>query len=92
MTDGVQHVDVDAISHIPGETIGLAALLRETWERYGLPVAVTESHLGGTRENQEPSSLPSHLGRALEWTLERFIRDPRRLLETEQDRLLQAAE
>ena len=52
VTDGVQHVDVDAISHIPGETIGLAALLRETWERYGLPVAVTECHLGGTRENQ----------------------------------------
>jgi dTDP-4-dehydrorhamnose reductase len=31
---------------------GPAALLRETWERYGLPVAVTEAHNGCTREEQ----------------------------------------
>lgn len=52
VTDGVQHVDVDAISHIPHDTVGMAALLEQTWQRYGLPVAVTECHLGGTREDQ----------------------------------------
>ncbi|MDQ3865831.1 MAG: family 1 glycosylhydrolase, partial [Actinomycetota bacterium] len=31
---------------------GPAALLRETWDRYGLPVAVTEAHNGCTREEQ----------------------------------------
>jgi dTDP-4-dehydrorhamnose reductase len=52
LTDGVQHVDVDAISHIGSEVKGLGRLLEETWQRYGLPVAVTECHLGGTREDQ----------------------------------------
>ena len=31
---------------------GPRALLRETWERYGLPIAVTEAHNGCTREEQ----------------------------------------
>lgn len=31
---------------------GLAALMRQAWDRYGLPLAVTESHLGCTREEQ----------------------------------------
>ena len=31
---------------------GPAALLREAWERYGLPMAVTEAHNGCTREEQ----------------------------------------
>ncbi len=31
---------------------GLAPLLRQVWERYGLPMAVTECHLGCTREEQ----------------------------------------
>jgi dTDP-4-dehydrorhamnose reductase len=52
VTDGVEHVDVDAMSHIPHETVGMAALLEQTWRRYGLPIAVTECHLGGTREDQ----------------------------------------
>jgi dTDP-4-dehydrorhamnose reductase len=31
---------------------GLESVLRQAWERYGIPVAVTESHLGCTREEQ----------------------------------------
>ncbi|HEU0043085.1 family 1 glycosylhydrolase [Sphingomonas sp.] len=31
---------------------GLTHALRQTWVRYGLPLAVTESHLGCTREEQ----------------------------------------
>jgi dTDP-4-dehydrorhamnose reductase len=31
---------------------GVAGALREAWDRYGLPVAVTECHLGCTREEQ----------------------------------------
>jgi dTDP-4-dehydrorhamnose reductase len=31
---------------------GLPHVLRQAWERYGLPLAVTESHLGCTREEQ----------------------------------------
>jgi dTDP-4-dehydrorhamnose reductase len=31
---------------------GLASALRQAWDRYGIPVAVTESHLGCTREEQ----------------------------------------
>jgi dTDP-4-dehydrorhamnose reductase len=31
---------------------GLTNVLRQAWARYGLPLAVTESHLGSTREEQ----------------------------------------
>jgi dTDP-4-dehydrorhamnose reductase len=31
---------------------GLESALRQAWERYGIPLAVTESHLGCTREEQ----------------------------------------
>lgn len=31
---------------------GLSGVLRQAWDRYGLPIAVTESHLGCTREEQ----------------------------------------
>lgn len=31
---------------------GLESVLRQAWERYGIPLAVTESHLGCTREEQ----------------------------------------
>ena len=31
---------------------GPKAILKEVWERYRLPVAITEAHLGCTREEQ----------------------------------------
>lgn len=48
--------DIDAIRVRPqGEMdyyVGHYTLLKETWERYGLPMAVTEVHLCGPREQQ----------------------------------------
>jgi dTDP-4-dehydrorhamnose reductase len=47
------YADVEAVRvDLPGGDTGPAARLREAWERYGLPVAVTEAHLGCTREEQ----------------------------------------
>jgi len=31
---------------------GIASLLQETWQRYGLPIAVTEAHIAAGREDQ----------------------------------------
>lgn len=51
--DGVPYVDIHAtrVHHVDGLT-GPEARLREVWERYRLPIAVTEAHLGGTRDDQ----------------------------------------
>ena len=43
------YVDVEAVRAVE-QPAGPAALLRETWTRYGMPVAVTEVHNGCTRE------------------------------------------
>lgn len=46
-----RYVDIEAVRILP-ETGGPAKLLRETWDRFGVPMAVTEVHLGCTREEQ----------------------------------------
>ncbi|NEQ21109.1 MAG: sugar nucleotide-binding protein [Microcoleus sp. SIO2G3] len=46
------YADVEAVRVCAEGTAGPRALLKETWERYGLPLAVTEVHLGCTREEQ----------------------------------------
>jgi dTDP-4-dehydrorhamnose reductase len=46
-----RYADVEAIRALEKVT-GLEGLLREVWERYQLPVAVTEVHLGCHREAQ----------------------------------------
>jgi dTDP-4-dehydrorhamnose reductase len=47
-----QYVDVDAV-RVDGVGLrGHAAVLTEAWERYRRPVAITEAHLGCTREEQ----------------------------------------
>lgn len=46
------YVDVLAARVLPEGASGPEALLRETWERYHLPIAVTEAHNGCTREEQ----------------------------------------
>ncbi|HEX8231820.1 MAG TPA: family 1 glycosylhydrolase [Caulobacteraceae bacterium] len=48
----VRYADVEAVRVLNPGPIGLAGLLEQTWERYGLPMAVTESHNGCTREEQ----------------------------------------
>lgn len=50
--DRHRYVDVETVrvhGRIPG---GFTERLRETWQRYRLPVALTEVHLGCTREEQ----------------------------------------
>jgi dTDP-4-dehydrorhamnose reductase len=47
-----RYADVDAV-RVPGVGIrGHESVLLEAWRRYGLPVAITEAHLGCTREEQ----------------------------------------
>ena len=61
-----RYADVEAIRVLPESAAGISHVLREAWRRYALPVAVTEAHLGCTREEQ------------LRWLLE-IWRDAERL-------------
>ena len=47
-----RYVDVEAVRACPEATIGPATLLRETWERYQRPLALTEVHLACTCDEQ----------------------------------------
>ena len=47
-----KYADVEAVRVCAEGTAGTRVLLKETWERYGLPLAITEVHLGCTREEQ----------------------------------------
>jgi dTDP-4-dehydrorhamnose reductase len=49
---GLEFVDVDAIRHREAGVNGIKHLLREAWDRYRLPIAVTECHNGSTRDEQ----------------------------------------
>lgn len=47
------YADVEAVRiGLPAGQTGPEARLREAWERYGLPLAVTETHHGNTRDEQ----------------------------------------
>jgi dTDP-4-dehydrorhamnose reductase len=46
------YADVEAVRVCAEGTAGPRVLLREAWERYRLPLAVTEMHLGCTRDEQ----------------------------------------
>ncbi|HYO79906.1 MAG TPA: family 1 glycosylhydrolase [Bryobacteraceae bacterium] len=46
------HANVEAVRVCPDCYVGAAGVLREAWQRYGSDVAVTEAHLGCTREEQ----------------------------------------
>jgi dTDP-4-dehydrorhamnose reductase len=46
------YADVEAVRVVDDDLAGPAGVLREAWERYGRPVAVTEAHLGSTPEEQ----------------------------------------
>ena len=49
---GLHHADMETARVLATPTPGIGPLLRETWERYGLPVAVTEAHIDANREDQ----------------------------------------
>ena len=46
------YVDTEAVRVLDPPPPGMAGVLREAWERYGIPLAVTEVHNGCTREEQ----------------------------------------
>lgn len=46
------YADVEAVRVCAEGVAGPKAIMREVWERYGLPLAITEAHLGCTREEQ----------------------------------------
>jgi dTDP-4-dehydrorhamnose reductase len=46
------YVDIDAVRARPEGCCEPRELLREAWERFKLPVAITEAHIGCTREEQ----------------------------------------
>jgi dTDP-4-dehydrorhamnose reductase len=46
------YADIEAVVARAEGLAGSRVLLREAWERYRLPIAVTEAHLGCTREEQ----------------------------------------
>ncbi len=46
------YADVEAVRVLASGLAGPEVLLAEVWERYKLPIAVTEVHLGCTREEQ----------------------------------------
>jgi dTDP-4-dehydrorhamnose reductase len=50
--DQERYVDVEAVRACATGIAGHARVLEATWERYGRPVAITECHLGCTREEQ----------------------------------------
>lgn len=45
-------IETPRVLATPTPTPGIGPLLREVWERYGLPVAVTEAHIDANREDQ----------------------------------------
>jgi dTDP-4-dehydrorhamnose reductase len=46
------YADIEAVRACGDCHVGVCVRLREAWDRYHLPLAVTESHLGSTREEQ----------------------------------------
>src|SRR5581483_2747354 len=47
-----RYADVEAVRACPQGIAGHRALLRQAWERYRLPLAITEAHLDCTRDEQ----------------------------------------
>ncbi|WP_260599942.1 family 1 glycosylhydrolase [Sphingomonas endolithica] len=50
--DRLPYADVEAVRVLEPGPAGLAGALRETWDRYAAPIAITEVHNGCTREEQ----------------------------------------
>ncbi len=46
------YADVEAVRVCSQGMAGPKSIIKETWDRYGLPLAVTEAHLGCSREEQ----------------------------------------
>jgi dTDP-4-dehydrorhamnose reductase len=55
--DRHHYADVEAVRVCAEGAAGPKAIIKEVWDRYRLPVAITEAHLGCTREEQLRWSL-----------------------------------
>ncbi|MDN4054623.1 family 1 glycosylhydrolase [Massilia sp. YIM B02763] len=49
---GIPHADIECPRVLATPTPGVGPLLQETWDRYGLPIAITEAHIDANREDQ----------------------------------------
>ncbi len=49
---GYRFVDMEPVRVLATPTAGVEHLLTEAWERYQLPLAITEAHIGASREDQ----------------------------------------
>ncbi|SEK63349.1 family 1 glycosylhydrolase [Nitrosovibrio tenuis] len=47
-----RYIDTEPVRVLATPTPGIGPLLEEAWERYQLPLAVTEAHMNGSREDQ----------------------------------------
>jgi dTDP-4-dehydrorhamnose reductase len=52
MADGVPCADIEASRALATPTPGIGPLLSEVWDRYHLPLAITEAHIDANREDQ----------------------------------------
>ena len=52
VADGIPCADIEASRVLATPTPGIAPLLAEIWERYGIPLAITEAHIDANREDQ----------------------------------------
>jgi dTDP-4-dehydrorhamnose reductase len=52
MADDLPCADVEASRVLATPTPGIAPLLQEIWDRYGIPLAITEAHIDANREDQ----------------------------------------
>jgi dTDP-4-dehydrorhamnose reductase len=50
--EGIAFVDTEAVRACLECAIDPAGVVEDAWERYAMPVAITEAHLGSTREEQ----------------------------------------
>jgi dTDP-4-dehydrorhamnose reductase len=46
------YADVEAVRVLAESVSGISGALRDAWNRYRIPIAITEAHLGCTREEQ----------------------------------------
>ncbi len=52
LADGIPCADIEASRALATPTAGIAPLLHEIWDRYHIPLAVTEAHIDANREDQ----------------------------------------
>jgi dTDP-4-dehydrorhamnose reductase len=52
IANGIPCADIEASRALATPTAGIAPLLSEVWERYRIPLAITEAHIDANREDQ----------------------------------------